>query len=282
MLLQNITLNNQYPYRRCGATATNTETGYMPSQHGVGGPRQFCRFMAFGKGAGFPSGYNPGIYMPLRHSWISSAQGAVLSISAEAAGILGLPSGGSVVVAITAENSQILPLDTASPLRTGVATIGISASADGGLKMSGQGSASLSISAIGECTGILSGGGSVSISISVAPAAIGAIADIQGEATVSIVATNSQVLPTDDSPPARTGLAMIVFSGSLAPYAIGHMVGSALPYTELSPQSLANAVWQAQATENNVSGTMGNKLNTASSGGVDLEALAEAVWSYEE
>ncbi len=44
---------------------------------------------------------------------------------------------------------------------------------------------------------------------------------------------------------------------------------------------VAQAVWGAVATMYNIPGTMGNKLNTASSGGVDTEALAEAVWSYE-
>ena len=52
------------------------------------------------------------------------------------------------------------------------------------------------------------------------------------------------------------------------------------PFTELSPQGLAQAVWNSLATEYNTSGTMGKKLNTASSGGVDMNALAQAVWEY--
>ncbi len=36
-------------------------------------------------------------------------------------------------------------------------------------------------------------------------------------------------------------------------------------------------VWSAVAANNNITGTMGAKLNTASSGGVDYQALAEAV-----
>jgi hypothetical protein len=39
------------------------------------------------------------------------------------------------------------------------------------------------------------------------------------------------------------------------------------PFTELSPQSLADAVWSAQADENNLVGTMGEKLNDAGAGG---------------
>lgn len=48
--------------------------------------------------------------------------------------------------------------------------------------------------------------------------------------------------------------------------------------TPLSPEGLANAVWAALAADNNEAGTMGQKLNTASSGGVDLDALAAAIW----
>lgn len=281
MLLQNITRNNQYPYRRCGATATNTETGYMSSQHGLGGPRQFARFTAFGEGAGFPAGYNPGIFMPLKHSWASSSQGVRIAIDAVAAGLLGMPSGGNVALEITTENTQVLPLDTTSPVRTGLTNIEITASASGELKVSGGGSTSLGMSASADCIGILSAEGSSNILVSVSPATLGAIADIVGETTLIVTAANTQILPLDDSPPARTGLVSISLSGSLVPYAIGHMLGSALPYAELSPQSLANAVWQSPATENNTPGTMGSKVNTASSGGVDLDALAQAVWEYE-
>ena len=58
------------------------------------------------------------------------------------------------------------------------------------------------------------------------------------------------------------------------------MVGEWTPYTELSPESLARSVWDAVAAQYNDAGTMGAKLNTASSGGVDLNALAQAVWEY--
>jgi hypothetical protein len=37
----------------------------------------------------------------------------------------------------------------------------------------------------------------------------------------------------------------------------GALAGSILPYTELSPESLANAVWESLATAHNTAGTMG-------------------------
>lgn len=47
--------------------------------------------------------------------------------------------------------------------------------------------------------------------------------------------------------------------------------------TGLSTANVGAAVWNSIAASFNEAGTMGNKLNTASSGGVDLGALADAV-----
>lgn len=66
-------------------------------------------------------------------------------------------------------------------------------------------------------------------------------------------------------------------AASLTPYATGRLYGSISPFTELSPENLAASVWESLAASFNDAGTMGNKLNTASSGGVDLGALADAV-----
>jgi hypothetical protein len=51
-------------------------------------------------------------------------------------------------------------------------------------------------------------------------------------------------------------------------------------YGDATAQGIRDAVWSATASEFNAAGTMGAKLNTASSGGVDLDALAAAVWAY--
>jgi hypothetical protein len=63
---------------------------------------------------------------------------------------------------------------------------------------------------------------------------------------------------------------------ALVPYGVGHMIGSALPYTELSPQSLAAAVWGAVAAEFDAAGTMGEKLNGAGSAGNPWTEVIEA------
>lgn len=90
--------------------------------------------------------------------------------------------------------------------------------------------------------GILDAIGSASVSLSVAPTVLGAEASAEGAAVLTMTASAS-MLPTNDAPPERTASASFAISGTMTPYAVGNMVGTALPYTELSPQSLASAVW---------------------------------------
>lgn len=61
------------------------------------------------------------------------------------------------------------------------------------------------------------------------------------------------------------------------PYASGNMAATILSYSALTPEGLRDAVWNAIATNYNLSNTMGNKLNSAASGGIDYAALAAAV-----
>lgn len=73
---------------------------------------------------------------------------------------------------------------------------------------------------------------------------------------------------------------VVTMSGTSDLKGLLSMQGEWTPFTELSPENLARSVWEAIASEYNDTGTMGNKLNTASSGGVDMNALAQAVWEY--
>jgi hypothetical protein len=66
---------------------------------------------------------------------------------------------------------------------------------------------------------------------------------------------------------------------TLTPYAIGELSADITGESALSPQNLAAAVWNAIAAQYNTAGTMGNKLNSAASGGVDYHALGLAVWN---
>jgi hypothetical protein len=49
--------------------------------------------------------------------------------------------------------------------------------------------------------------------------------------------------------------------------------------SSISPQTISDSVWNASANSYNTSGTTGNKLNSASAGGVDYAALGLAVWN---
>lgn len=58
-----------------------------------------------------------------------------------------------------------------------------------------------------------------------------------------------------------------------------NMAANIVSYGELTPEGLRDAVWSALAAQYNEAGTMGAKLNSAASGGVDYSALAAAVWA---
>lgn len=171
-------------------------------------------------------------------------------------------------------NAYIMPV-TAGGMSSWQSVITVSGSADmlsGGpmegsatLSFVGDGDASLIISLAGSGAATWSATGSVSLTIGLA-----------GDGTISL---------TGDG-----GLSMIVpmeGAGSWAMAGLGDMRGrlamdgSWSPYTELSPQSLATAVWSALAAANNEPGTMGDLLNAAGGGGISgavIDQIAEAVW----
>ena len=232
---------------------------------------------------GLPMGYLAGgSYQLPQKPGQMSARAYVISIQATGAGTCGYPTSGNALLSVLDGFGTLLPEDDSSPLRSGSAILEIAAEATGELKVSGSGSASISlIVAEPELVGILNADGVAQIIVAANTPVLGAEAGGSGVALL-ILGGDASILPEEDESPVRAASSLISLLASGTIRAVGHMAGNALPYTELSPQSLANAVWQAPAVDNNVAGTMGNKVNTASSGGVDLDALAEAVWSYEE
>jgi hypothetical protein len=62
------------------------------------------------------------------------------------------------------------------------------------------------------------------------------------------------------------------------PFASGVITCDISPFTELSPQNLATAVWSAEVSQNIESGSMGRLLYDAG-GGASPEIIAAAVWS---
>jgi hypothetical protein len=110
--------------------------------------------------------------------------------------------------------------------------------ADLQLVVSASGSTSITFSTTADLAGALAAQGSTSISFTVPPATLGAIIDAQGNAPIT-------------------------WSLSATPRAIGVLSGDITPFTELSPQSLSAAVWQALASAYNTPGSMGELLNSA-------------------
>lgn len=105
----------------------------------------------------------------------------------------------------------------------------------GHLVVSGSGSASFVVSLTGALKSALPGAGSASFSVSVPPATIRGA----GRLGVNLQAS---------------------LSGSASIRAIGYLEGHITPFTELSPKSLADAVWSALREENSASGSFGQAL----------------------
>lgn len=137
--------------------------------------------------------------------------------------------------------------------RSGSTTITIDGTAAGGLIVGATGTATITIDGNAAIVASLSSTGTATITID-GNAVLGAIASMTGQATITV-------------------------DGSSTIMGLGTMAGSTIETTELTPASIATAVWQALATENNTAGSMGNKMNSAASGGVDYEALGAAVWA---
>lgn len=136
----------------------------------------------------------------------------------------------------------------------GESTIVLSGTADLSLISSGSGVCSITLTMWGDMAAALYATGDANITLT-GTGTLGAIAFSIGESTITLTAEADIT-------------------------ALGYMTGEMSPFTPLSPEGLAKAVWDSLATEYNTSGTMGAKLNTASSGWVDLDALAQAVWQY--
>lgn len=172
-----------------------------------------------------------------------------------------------------APSSWILPLRAGgmSSRNEAAATLAPTGTAAQGMNISSSVVLNLTTSAAGKA--IASGSGSASVALSVS-----------GNANAPINATGSAtlVLTASCSP---SGIAEVSGSGSLSltaslvTGAIGHMVSEPISQA-LTADIIASAVWSALASANNEAGTMGNKLNNAAAGGVDYDALAQAVWEY--
>jgi hypothetical protein len=122
--------------------------------------------------------------------------------------------------------------------------------ADGQLIVSAVGSTSITFNLAANLAGALSASGSTSFSFTVNNATLGAIVD-------------------------AVGAALVQFSNSATIRATGNLSGDITPFTELSPQNLAAAVWETIAADFNDPGTMGELLNSAGTAADPLLGIVE-------
>jgi hypothetical protein len=148
----------------------------------------------------------------------------------------------------------------------------VTGSAVGALGLPGSASASIAIAA--DAVGGLIAGGVASCTITISgSAAIAGLAAGSASGTISI--TGSAVVGATAWGAANGAFSV---SGTAVAYGRGYAVASTVDNSTLTPASITAAVWSAVAADYNTAGTMGAKINSAASGGVDYTALGVAVW----
>lgn len=222
------------------------------NKHGM----QRNAFEQFSPKAATPYGHlSPSAWvLPKTAGGMSSFNAAQLALAASGAAVGGITT--------TGESSLTIAFNTP----------------DAQLISSGEGSASVTISTNNPLlTASIGGTGSTTITISTNVPILGAEASLQGAASITVTVANATAFPLNDASPLRDASATFTVSGSLTPYAIGHMVGSTMDNSVLTADSITAAVWNAILADFTANGTAGKALASAGSGGVDLEALAQAI-----
>ena len=247
MLIGNYSVLNKLPMRWRGGSTSSPETTAR-SNFGCSGPARNIKYVDQTTTAqvtkSVPFAMTPPYTwtMAQKDGNISARASAVLSFDANATGVLGMPGSGTATITFTVPDVA------------------------GQLIVSGSGSASFAITTNNPLlTASVNGAGSAAMSFA-ANATIGALAFGSGSANITFSVAGS-LLPSNDASPLRTGVATMSFSATLTSYAVGNMSGSTIDNSVLTPAQIASAVWKAVSSENNDSGTMGNKLNSASAAG---------------
>jgi hypothetical protein len=143
-----------------------------------------------------------------------------------------------------ANNASDITLTTAGSLLSGGPMDGTA-----GMVFDQTGGLSLQVQLIGDSTFALTTSGGLALTIALAGDGTATITGAGGLSMVVPVAGNAAVALTTAAD----------LKGNLS------LAGNITPFTELSPEGLAAAVWSAAATSNNVAGSMGEKLNDAGS-----------------
>lgn len=132
------------------------------------------------------------------------------------------------------------------------------------------GSTTITIDGVG-VLGLVAGvSGSTTISIN-ASAALLAVLSASGSTTITVDGSGS--LEADAF---IAGSTLVTIEGHCDLSALGYLTGTTIE-AGLTPAGIAKAVWDSLLADFNATGTAGKALASAGSGGVDLEALAQAI-----
>lgn len=136
------------------------------------------------------------------------------------------------------------------------------------------------VAAIVGAGGIEALGGMI-VSLAATIAGEGGVSSASLQAFLDLLAT---ITGSGDLAGTRTGVgdmaAAVSGSGgavSSSATGLGGMEATLRGYGDLTPEGIRDALWNALANQYTATGTMGAKLNTAGSGGVDISALVDAL-----
>ena len=258
MLLGNYSVHNRNPIRYLGGGLATPEVNHQ-SNFNRGGAKKNRQYVeqttAANKQFSLPYGYYESYtwQMPQVGGDLSARRTADFSLDATGAGVLGLPTEGTATFTI------------------------VFADADGQLISSGIGSAALTFTTnTPVLTASLNAIGAADFTITSNTPILGAEASLLGTSSFVISTNTPVVFPLNDSSPLRTATATITFTGGMTPYAIGIMEGTT-EEAGLTNAGIANSVWNSFLSNYTEAGSAGKALATASSGGVDLVAMAQAI-----
>ena len=123
---------------------------------------------------------------------------------------------------------------------------------------------------------------------------VSAVASLAGTGTIStadllaILQAEATIAGTSSATATATALgwalATLAGTGTMTGtrYATGALAADITPFTDLSPENLATAVWSAVASDNNDTGTMGEKVNDAGSASNPWTEVIEGTYTAAE
>lgn len=300
----------------------NTLVGFINQRFTGGLPTLFAdvpiqmrgRYTVLPKVSGLPDGYGPGgaIILPYTAgrgvAWVGNeaiSSGAASGAIGQNGAGTGTAAGAGVATGTAVFNGSATGAGVASGAATGVAVATGSATGSATSTGTASGLASIAGAATGSGTATGTASGS-SVATGAASGAAVATGTASGFITFNGAASGAAVgsgVAAGVAVAERSGAGAAVGSGAVIggfATVIGQAsggavsIGTALPRAiawgsasnvseQLTPETVAAAVWAALASSNNTPGTMGDLLNAAGGGGISgavIDQIADAVWDW--